>query len=56
MRFKQNRRYKFVYNMISVFNMITRKNESKTLTKHTSCEFKCKFNARKCQKLKSKVE
>ena len=31
---------------IKVFNMITRVNESKTLTKHISCE--CKFDGRKC--------
>ena len=29
---------------ISVF----KKNESKTLTKHISCESKCKFDGRKC--------
>ena len=28
--------------------MITRINESKTLTKHISCECKCKFDGRKC--------
>ena len=28
---------------LRVFNMITAINESKTLTKYTSCEFKCKF-------------
>ena len=28
--------------------MITGINESKTLTKHLSCEFKCKFDCRKC--------
>ena len=28
--------------------MITGKNESKTLTKHISCECKCKFDGRKC--------
>ena len=32
----------------SVFNMITGINESKTLTKHISCECKCKFDGRKC--------
>ena len=30
------------------FNMITGINESKTLTKHISCECKCKFAGRKC--------
>ena len=33
---------------LSVFNMITGINESKTLTKHISCECKCKFDERKC--------
>ena len=33
---------------LSVFNMITGINESKTLTKHISCECKCKFDGRKC--------
>ena len=31
-----------------MFNIITRINESKTLTKHISCECKCKFDGRKC--------
>ena len=33
---------------LSVFNMITGMNESKTLTKHISCECKCKFDGKKC--------
>ena len=33
---------------LSVFDLITRKNESKTLTKHIPCEFKYKFDGRKC--------
>ena len=33
---------------LSVFNMITGVNESKTLTKHISCESKCRFDRRKC--------
>ena len=33
---------------LSVLNMITGINESKTLTKYVSCECKCKFNGRKC--------
>ena len=33
---------------LSVFNMITGINESKALTKHISCECKCKFDGRKC--------
>ena len=32
----------------SMFNMITGINESKTLTKHIPCEWKCKFDGRKC--------
>ena len=33
---------------LNVFNMITRINESKTITKQISCDCKCKFNGRKC--------
>ena len=33
---------------LRVFNMITGINESKTLTKHISCEFKRKSDGRKC--------
>ena len=33
---------------LNVFNMITEINESKTLTKHTSFECKCRFDGRKC--------
>ena len=33
---------------LSMFNMITAINESKTLTKHISCECKCKFDGRNC--------
>ena len=33
---------------LSMFNMITGINESKTLTKDISCECKCKFYRRKC--------
>ena len=32
---------------LSMFNMITGINESKTLTKHISCECKCRFDGRK---------
>ena len=32
---------------LSVFNMITNKNESKTLTRHILCECKCRFNGKK---------
>ena len=34
---------------LSVFNMITGINEWKTLTKHISCECKCKFDKPKCK-------
>ena len=33
---------------LSMFNMITGRNESKTLTKHISWECKCKLDGRKC--------
>ena len=33
---------------LSVFNIITEINESKTLIKHISCECKCKFDGRSC--------
>ena len=33
--------------ILSVFNIITGINESKTLTKHISCECKCRFDGRK---------
>ena len=33
---------------INVFNMITRTNESKTLTKHIPWGCKCKFGGTKC--------
>ena len=34
---------------LSVNNMITGINESKTLTKHISCKCNCKFDGRKCK-------
>ena len=33
---------------VNMFNMITRINESKTFTKHISCECSCKLDERKC--------
>ena len=33
---------------LGMFNMITGINESKTLTKHVSSKYKCKFDGRKC--------
>ena len=32
----------------NVFDMITEINESKTLMKHISCNFRCKSDGRKC--------
>ena len=34
---------------LSIFSMITGLNESKTLTKHISCECKCKLDEAKCK-------
>ena len=39
---------------LSVFNVITGINESKTLAKHISCECKCKFDGRKCNRCECK--
>ena len=33
---------------VHVFNMITEINALKTLIKHISCKFKCKFDCKKC--------
>ena len=33
---------------VKVFNMITNKNEAKTMKKHIPCHFKCKFNSTTC--------
>ena len=33
---------------VNVFNMVTRINESRTLTKRTLCDCKCRFDGRKC--------
>ena len=30
---------------VKTFNIITNKNEAKTIAKHVSCEYKCKFNS-----------
>ena len=46
MCFKWNRRFESKY--LSMFNMITGITELKTLTKHISCECKCRFDGRKC--------
>ena len=34
--------------IVKVFNMITNKNEAKTMTNHISCDFRCKFNSKIC--------
>ena len=34
---------------VKVFNMITNKNEAKTMTKYISCDCKCKFNSTSCK-------
>ena len=33
---------------VKVFNIITKLNEEKTLLKHISCDYKCKFDQTKC--------
>ena len=33
---------------VKAINMITNKNEAKTMTKHISCDFKCNFNSTTC--------
>ena len=40
------RKKKYLY--FEVLNMITNGNEAKTMTKHISCDCKCKFNSTKC--------
>ena len=45
---KQNRN-------LSMFNMITGIIESKSLTKHVSCECKCKFDGRNVIQMKSEI-
>ena len=34
--------------ILSIYNIITGINESKTLTKHISCKCKCRFDGEKC--------
>ena len=33
---------------VKILNIITNKNEAKTMTKHISCDCKCKFNSTTC--------
>ena len=33
---------------VSAFNLITKRNETKTLIKRASCKCKCKFDSKKC--------
>ena len=34
---------KYIY--VKTFNMITKKNEAKSMTEHISCDYKCKFSS-----------
>ena len=43
---KQKKRYKCIN--VKVFKIIRNRNEAKTMTKHTSCDCKCKFNSVTC--------
>ena len=43
---KKSKRIK--YDKVKVLNMITNKNEAKTMTKLISCDCKCKFNSTTC--------
>ena len=36
---------------LRMFTLATGKNESKTLTKHVSCECQCKFDGTKCNSI-----
>ena len=40
---------------LSVFNMITGINESKTLTKHVPCECKCKFDGKNVIQINGRI-
>ena len=33
---------------VKTFNMVTNKNKAKTMTRHSSCDFKCKLNSTSC--------
>ena len=41
---------------LSVFNMITGINELKSLTKHISCEYKCKFDGKNAIQINGGIE
>ena len=41
---------------VKVFNMITNKNEAKTMTKHISCNCKCKFNSQHVIQIKNEIK
>ena len=41
-------KYVFQDLTFSISNIVTEINQSKTLTKHISCECRCKFDGRKC--------
>ena len=40
---------------VKVFNTITSKNEAKTMTKHISCDCKCKFNRTAAIQIKNEI-
>ena len=41
---------------LNVFNMITRINEAKILTKNISCDYNCKFDGKKLFQIKREVK
>ena len=41
---------------LNVFNMITRINKAKILTKNISCDYKCKFDGKKLFQIKREVK
>ena len=44
--FRKKKKKKDIH--VKVFNMITIKNEAKTIAEHISCDCKCKFNSITC--------
>ena len=44
------------YLNLSIFNMITGINQSKTLTKHISCESKCIFDGKNVIQINGKIQ
>ena len=41
---------------LNVFNMITKVNETKTLLKHISCDFKCKIESKNVLQIKNGIK